>query len=94
MYDDSILSTDVAVVLGLICNIIAPLAAFWATGKFRRMRLVFHGVACLVILLSPLIAMILGLPDLLPEEEESPGARFVFLPLIFEAAVILLTSME
>ncbi|ASW09635.1 hypothetical protein CKA34_26160 (plasmid) [Rhizobium sp. 11515TR] len=34
--------------------------------------------------------MILGLPDLLPEEEESPGARFAFLPLIIEAAIIVL----
>ncbi|NTJ67751.1 hypothetical protein G6M50_20245 [Agrobacterium rhizogenes] len=36
------------------------------------------------------MAMILGLPDLLPEEEESSGARFAFLPLIVEAAIIVL----
>jgi len=90
MYTNSILPADVAVVLGLMWNIIASLAAFWATGKYPRMRSVFHGLACFVILLSPLTAMILGLPGLLPEEEESPGARFVFLPLIFEAAIVLL----
>lgn len=90
MYDDSILPTEVAVSLGLICNIGVPLLAFWAGGKLPRLRLWFHGVAFVAILASPLIAMMLGLPELLPEEEESPGARFAFLPLIVETAIILL----
>ncbi len=90
MYDDSVLPTDTAVLLGLIFNIIAPLAAFWAAGKFRRWRLVFHGIAFTVVLSSPLMAMVISLPRLLPDEEEIPGARFVFLPLIVEAIIILL----
>lgn len=90
MYGDSILSADVAVVLGLICNIVAPLAAFWVAGKFPRWRLVCHSIAFVVILISPLLAMLLSLSELLPSEEEAPGTRFVFLPLIFEAAIILL----
>ncbi|GES48863.1 hypothetical protein Rhsp01_14820 [Rhizobium sp. NBRC 114257] len=90
MHDDSILPTEIAVLLGLICNIGAPLLAFWVAGKLPRFRLWIHGVAFVAILASPLTAMILGLPDLLPEEEESPGARFAFLPLIVEAAIIVL----
>lgn len=90
MYDDSVLPTDAAVVLGLICNIVAPLVAFWAAGKLPRWRLLFHATAFIVILISPLLAMALSLPQLLLDEEEVPGARFAFLPLIFEAAIILL----
>lgn len=90
MYDDSVLPSDVAVVLGLVCNIFAPLAAFWAAGKLPRLRLLFHGTAFFAILISPLMAMVLSLPALLPDEEEIPGARFAFLPLIVEAAIILL----
>jgi len=89
MYDDSVLLTDVAVTLGLICNIAAPLAAFWAAGKLPRWRLWFHATAFFTILISPFVAMVLSLPELLPDEEEIPGARFVFLPLIVEAAIIL-----
>ncbi|OJY66379.1 MULTISPECIES: hypothetical protein [unclassified Rhizobium] len=90
MHDDSILPTEIAVSLGLICNIGAPLVAFWVAGKLPRFRLWIHGAAFVTILASPLMAMILGLPDLLPEEEESPGARFAFLPLIVETAIIVL----
>jgi len=90
MLDDSILPVAFAAVLGLICNIAAPLAAFWAAGKLPRGRLWFHSIAFLVVLLSPLIAMVLSLPDLFPDEEEPPGTRFAFLPLIVEAAIILL----
>jgi len=50
MYDDSVLLTDVAVTLGLICNIAAPLAAFWAAGKLPRWRLWFHATAFFTIL--------------------------------------------
>lgn len=89
MYDNSVLPTDVAVVLGLICNVVAPLAAFWAAGKLPRLRLWFHGIAFFVILTSPIVAMVFGLPEVLPDEEEAPGARFAFLPLIVEAAIIL-----
>ncbi|MDK4703517.1 MULTISPECIES: hypothetical protein [unclassified Rhizobium] len=90
MLDDSILPTEIAVSLGLLCNIGIPLLAFWVAGKLPRFRLWIHAVAFVIILASPLTAMILGLPDLLPEEEESPGARFAFLPLIIEAAIIVL----
>ncbi len=90
MYDDSVLPTDVAVVLGLVCNIIAPLFAFWAAGQLPRWRLIFHAIASGVILISPFLAMFLSLSDLIPDDEEPPGTRFVFLPLIFEAAIILL----
>lgn len=89
MYDDSVLPADVAVVLGLIGNIAAPLVGFWAAGKFPRWRLWFHGTAFFAILISPLVAMVLSLPDLIPDEDEIPGTRFVFLPLIVEAAIIL-----
>ncbi|MFK0164326.1 hypothetical protein [Rhizobium sp. NPDC090279] len=90
MQGDSILPTEIAVSLGLLCNIGAPLLAFWVAGKLPRFRLWIHGAAFVAILASPVTAMILGLPDLLPEEEESPGARFAFLPLIVEAAIIVL----
>lgn len=90
MYDDSILPTEIAVSLGLICNIGAPLLAFWIAGKLPQFRLWIHGAAFVAVLASPLMAMILGLPDLLPDEEEEPGARFVFLPLIVETAIIVL----
>ncbi|NLS17367.1 hypothetical protein HGP16_12435 [Rhizobium sp. P40RR-XXII] len=90
MYDDSILPTEIAVLLGLIGNIGAPLLAFWAAGKRPRLRLWFHAAAVVAIMASPLVAMILGLPDLLPEEEDSQGARFAFLPLIMETAIIVL----
>jgi len=90
MLDDSILPVALAAVLGLMCNIVAPLTAFWAAGKLPRWRLWFHLIAFLVVLFSPLIAMILSLPDLFPDEEEPPGTRFAFLPLIVEATIILL----
>lgn len=90
MYDDSILPTEIAALLGLVCNIGAPLLAFWAAGKLPRRRLWFHAAAFVTILVSPLVAMILGLPDLFPEEEDGPGARFAFLPLIMETAIIVL----
>ncbi|NLR97826.1 hypothetical protein HGP17_13490 [Rhizobium sp. P38BS-XIX] len=87
--DDSVLSSDVAVVLGLIGNIAAPLAAFWAAGKLPRFRLWFHGLAFLAILVSPILAMILSVPEMLVDEEDIPVSRFAFLPLIVEAAIIL-----
>ncbi len=90
MYDHSILPTEIAVLLGLICNIGAPLLAFWSAGKLPRLRLWFHGLAFAAILVSPLMAMALGLPGLLPEDEDGPEVRFAFLPLIVEAAIILL----
>ncbi|MBB6487186.1 hypothetical protein GGD46_004487 [Rhizobium lusitanum] len=90
MLDDSILPVALAAILGVICNIAAPLAAFWGAGKLPRWQLWFHSVAFLVVLLSPLIAMVLSLPDLFPDEEEPVGTRFAFLPLIVEAAIILL----
>lgn len=90
MYDNSILPTEIAVSLGLICNIGAPLLAFWAAARLPRLRLWFHGVAFVVILASPLVAMMLGLPELLPEEEESAEARFAFLPLVVETTIIAL----
>ncbi|MGG6896776.1 MULTISPECIES: hypothetical protein [Rhizobium] len=90
MYGDSILPAAVAAVLGLISNVIALFAAFWAAGKFPRWHLAFHAIAVFIVSISPLIAMILGLPELFPDEEEPPGTRFAFLPLIVEAAIILL----
>jgi len=90
MLDDSILPTEIAVLLGLLCNIGTPLLAFWVAGKLPRFRLWIHGAAFVAILASPLMAMILGLPDLLPEEEEESGARFAFLPLIVETTIIVL----
>ncbi len=90
MHDDSILPIEFAVSLGLLCNIGAPLLAFWMAGKLPRLRLWIHSAAFLAVLASPLTAMMLGLPDLLPEEDDNPSARFAFLPLIVETAIIVL----
>lgn len=90
MHDDSILPIEFAVSLGLLCNIGAPLLAFWMAAKLPRLRLWIHSAAFLAILASPLTAMMLGLPDLLPEEDDNPSARFAFLPLIVETAIIVL----
>ncbi|GAC1043341.1 hypothetical protein thsrh120_33450 [Rhizobium sp. No.120] len=89
MHDDSILPIELAVSLGLLCNIGAPLLAFWLAGKLPQFRLWVHSAAFLAVLASPLTAMMLGLPDLLPEEDENPSAQFAFLPLIVETAIIV-----
>ena len=90
MYDDSILPPMVAIGLGLILNIGAPIVAAWGAVKFARLALLFHGAAFLFVLTSPLTAMILGLPFLQPDEEPGPGDGFAFLPLAMEAAAISL----
>jgi len=74
----------------LAANVAIVAFAFWVVRKNPALALPAHAIAALFVTLSPLTTLYLGTPSIPPDEAAGPGGGLIALPVLLEAAVILL----
>ncbi|RWA70255.1 hypothetical protein [Mesorhizobium sp.] len=85
----TVLPPDFAISLILVVNIIAVAAAFFTSIKVSRFKWLPHVITFVWLACSPVLAGILALPYVPPDESPGPGDGFVLLPVVGEVAACL-----
>ena len=69
-------------------NVLILGLAFFAAAKFGKFSWLFHVLAFLSILASPILLAFLVLPEIPPEEAPGPGDGFILMPLLGEVVLL------
>ena len=74
----------------LAANMVIVVIAFWSARKKPALALPAHAVAFLFVVTSPVTTLFLSLPDLRPDESPGPGDGLTAVPVLYEAALIVI----
>ncbi|NTF86969.1 hypothetical protein G6L46_07465 [Agrobacterium rhizogenes] len=86
----TILPPLIALPLFLVLNVLVPVSAYFISRASERHKWLPHSIAFLWVLTSVFTFYLVGMPKLAPDEEPGPGDGFLLLPLLLEAAVVLI----
>ncbi|EJL54873.1 hypothetical protein PMI09_02189 [Rhizobium sp. CF122] len=87
----TVFAKELIVGVTVLLNFTAPYVAFRVHRHFGRRRVIWHSLAFLFVLISPLLAGGLIVPEMLPDEAPDVGDGLLLLPLLAASALILLT---